>query len=99
MPYRIAYSPVAQTHLRNLSARQRAIIADSVRIQLANEPTVETLNRKPMRPNPLARWALRMGELRVYYEVMDDPEPVVLIKAVGVKRGNKVFIQDQEVAL
>lgn len=52
-----------------------------------------------MQPNPLARWALRIGELRVYYEVIDEPEPTVLIKAVGVKRNNKVLIQDKEVVL
>jgi hypothetical protein len=32
-------------------------------------PTLETRNRKPMRPNPIAPWELRIGHLRVYFEV------------------------------
>jgi mRNA-degrading endonuclease RelE of RelBE toxin-antitoxin system len=54
VPYRIEYSPDAETHLRALTARQRSIVLDGVDEQLAYEPTVETKNRKPMRPNPIA---------------------------------------------
>jgi hypothetical protein len=45
-----------------------------------------------MRPNPIAPWELRMGNLRVYYDVEDEPEPVVYIRAVGVKLRNQVRI-------
>ena len=45
-----------------------------------------------MRPNPLASWEFRIGSLRVYYDVEDDPEPQVKIVAVGIKRGNRVYI-------
>jgi hypothetical protein len=38
-----------------------------------------------MRPNPLAPWELRVGKLRIYYDVESEPEPRVLIAAVGVK--------------
>ncbi|MBI3329183.1 MAG: hypothetical protein HYZ81_21085 [Nitrospinae bacterium] len=40
----------------------------------------------------MASWELRIGSLRVYYDVMDDPEPLVEIVAVGIKRGNQVYI-------
>ena len=56
------------------TARQRAIVLDAVDEQLTHQPTVETRNRKPMRPNPLAPWELRIGVLRVYYDVEDIPE-------------------------
>lgn len=45
-----------------------------------------------MRPNPLAPWELRIGNLRVYYDVEEEPEPVVFIRAVGVKQRDRVRI-------
>ena len=53
---------------------------------------METPNRKPLRPNPLALWELRIGDLRVYYDVEEDPEPQVAIVAIGIKRRNRVYI-------
>ncbi len=78
--------------MRYLTARQQVIVLDTVDEQLMYQPTVETKNRKPMRPNPLAPWELRIGDLRVYYDVEDEPEPVVYINAVGVKERNQVRI-------
>jgi hypothetical protein len=45
-----------------------------------------------MRPNPVAPWELRAGNLRVYYDVEEAPEPVVFIRAVGIKERNRVRI-------
>jgi hypothetical protein len=59
--------------------------------QLQHQPTVETRNRKPMRPNPIAPWELRVGDLRVYYEV-DVVEAVARVLAVGVKERNAARI-------
>jgi len=97
LPYRIVFSPEAQSNLRGLTARNRAIVLDDVEQQLSHQPTVETRNRKPLRPNELAKWSLRIGDLRVYYEVDDEPVSVVHVRAVGVKQGNQVFIDNQEV--
>ncbi len=52
-----------------------------------------------MRPNPLAPWELRLGELRVYYDVEYEPEPTVYINAVGTKRGNRVVVGGEEIDL
>ena len=51
-----------------------------------------TLGVKRLRPNDLATWELRLGDLRVYNEVEETPAPRVLILAVGVKVGNQVYI-------
>lgn len=99
MPYRIEYSPEAEKHLRFLTARQRATVLDGVDEQLRHKPTVETRNRKPMRPNPLAPRELRIGNLRVYYDVEDEPEPVVQIRAVGIKERNRVRIGKEVIEL
>ena len=45
-----------------------------------------------MRPNPIAPWELRIGHLRVYYEVREDPEATVFVLAVGIKERNLVRI-------
>ena len=45
-----------------------------------------------MRPNPLAPWELRIGTLRIYYDVEDAPEPKVYIRVVGIKERNRVRI-------
>ncbi|MDJ0621266.1 MAG: type II toxin-antitoxin system RelE/ParE family toxin [Calothrix sp. MO_192.B10] len=92
MAYRIEYSPEAEVHLQSLTARQQAIILDTVDEQLMYQPTLETKNRKLMRPNPLAPWELRIGDLRVYYDVEEESEAVVYINAIGVKERNQVYI-------
>ena len=91
MPYRIVYAEEIRDHLRSLTARQRAILFDSIEEQLTYEPTTETRNRKEMLPNSLASWELRIGDLRVYYDVTEAPK-IVTVVAVGIKRCNRVFI-------
>jgi hypothetical protein len=75
------------------------VVFDGADEQLEHEPGVETRNRKPMRPNPLAPWELRIEELRVYYEIEELPEQVVTIVAVGVKDRNRVLIGGKEIKL
>lgn len=70
---------------------------DTVDEQLLHQPTIETRQRKPMRPNPVAPWELRVGDLRVYYDVEETPEPVVFIRAVGLKERNRVWIGREEI--
>jgi len=99
MRYHIEYSPEAEDHLRALTARQQATVLDTVDRQLLYQPNIETRNRKPMRPNPIAPWELRIGKLRVYYDFEDTPEAVVYIRAVGVKERNRVRIGKEEIEL
>lgn len=99
MPYQILLSRIAETHLQTLTAREQRIVIDNISQQLTYEPTVETRNRKRMRSNPLASWELRIGELRVYYDVEEDPEPSVEILAIGVKERNQVRIGNKVVDL
>jgi hypothetical protein len=71
LAYQIEYSPEVDGHLRALTARQRATVFDAVDEQLTHQPNIETRNRKPMRPNPVAPWELRVGTLRVYDDIED----------------------------
>jgi mRNA-degrading endonuclease RelE of RelBE toxin-antitoxin system len=99
VPYKIEYSPEAVAHLALLTARQAATVLDMVPKQLAHQPTAETRNRAPMRPNPVAHSRLRIGTLRVYYDVSESPERVVVVKAVGIKVRDRVFIGREELKL
>jgi len=48
-----------------------------------------------LRENPLARWELRVGEFRVFYNVVEEGDKVKVL-AVGVKEGNKLLIEGEE---
>ena len=72
---------------------------DAVERQLAQQPLIETRNRKPLRPNPVAPWELRVGALRVFYEVVSAQPPAVRVLAVGKKWGNVLRIGQQEIEL
>jgi hypothetical protein len=52
-----------------------------------------------MRPNPVAPWELRIGILRVYYDVEAEPGPMVRIHAVGIKQRNRVRIGREVIEL
>jgi hypothetical protein len=52
-----------------------------------------------MRPNALAPWELRIGKLRVYYDVEEAPEQMVYIRAVGIKEANRVRIAGEVIEL
>jgi mRNA-degrading endonuclease RelE of RelBE toxin-antitoxin system len=92
MRSRIEYAPATISHLKALTARQQSIVLAGAARYLSVDPNVETRNRKPMRPNPVAAWELRLGNLRVYFDVVIEPEPVVVVLAVGVKQRNAVRI-------
>ncbi|WP_228041385.1 type II toxin-antitoxin system RelE family toxin [Planktothrix mougeotii] len=97
--YDIEFAESVRQHLMSLSPREIAIIIDAIEEQLVYDPLTQTRNRKPLRPNPIAPWELRIGSLRVFYDVIVDEFNVVRILAVGKKQGNRLFIGGQEVKL
>lgn len=99
MEYRIQFAESAEEHFAHLTARQQAIVLDAIKVQLRYEPLRETRNRKRLRPNPLAPWELRVGALQVFYEVDADEADLANILAIGVKRGNRLFIAGKEIRI
>jgi mRNA-degrading endonuclease RelE of RelBE toxin-antitoxin system len=99
MAYEIEFAESVREQLRWLSAHQRAAVFESIEEQLTHEPLTETRNRKLLRPNPLAPWELRVGDLRIFYEPAPDDAPLVRVLAVGVKKGSILRIAGQEVKL
>ncbi len=70
MPYAVEFAQSVEDHFRALTARDRASVLAAINRQLLHEPLKETRQRKPLRPNPIAPWELRVGQLRVFYEVV-----------------------------
>ena len=97
--YAIEFTREADTHLAALEARDRTAVLDALDGQLGYQPAVETRNRKRLRPNPVAPWELRIGHLRVYFDVEQEPRAVVRIQAVGIKDRSSVWIGGEEVEL
>ena len=86
MAYQIEYTDAAIEHLKTLTTRQQRIVLDAVDEQLKYEPLVEMRNRKPMEPNSLATWELRIGNLRVYYDVEEKTVYLVATEFGLVRR-------------
>jgi mRNA-degrading endonuclease RelE of RelBE toxin-antitoxin system len=99
VPYDIKFAAYVRRHLEALTAGERSTALDAIERQLLHEPLVETRNRKPLRPNPVAPWELRIGKLRIFYEVAPGDSGVVRIVAVGKKERNVVRIAGKEIEL
>ena len=99
MAYRIRFAKSAEGHFAQLKARQQAVVLDALKVQLAYEPLRQTRNRKQLRPNPLAPWELRIGSLRVFYELDSEEPDLVNVLAIGIKKGNRLIIAGKEIRI
>jgi mRNA-degrading endonuclease RelE of RelBE toxin-antitoxin system len=108
MPAAIEYSPEALDHLAALTKREQATVVDQVEKLLPDQPTAVSRKRKFLRPNAVAQWELRLGDLRVFYDVTVVPvsadgstpeKTTVSIKAVGKKVHNELWIGGQRIQL
>ena len=92
MPYDIAFTRDAFLDLKGLRKHQQQRIIAAIEAQLVSEPLSETRNRKPLRPNDLSAWELRVGRFRVFNDVSAEGRTVT-VKAVGWKEHNRLFIR------
>ena len=74
------------------------MVLDSVDRHLTARPDERTQKQKQLAENPLATWELRLGNLRVFYDVSRE-ENTVDVVAVGVKEHNRLRIGGEEVEL
>jgi mRNA-degrading endonuclease RelE of RelBE toxin-antitoxin system len=96
--HRIEFTPEAVDDLASLRQFDQRRVITEIENQLPHEPTIETRNRKRLRPNALAEWELRVGAFRVFYDVASEDE-IVKIVAVGCKEGNDLFIHGERYEL
>jgi mRNA-degrading endonuclease RelE of RelBE toxin-antitoxin system len=93
MPYRITITEDADRQFRALPVRDQRILEAAILSRLQDQPTTPTRAIKRLRPNPLAEFELRAGNLRALYNV-EGEEVVVLI--VGRKAGNRLIVEGEE---
>ncbi len=93
MAFTITITEEAEAHFLSLSARDRRVLQAAITSRLEHQPTVPTKAVKRLRPNPLAEFELRVGNLRVLYNV-EGAEVVLLV--VGRKAGNKLIVAGEE---
>lgn len=96
--FRIEITEEASEDLRCLKKFEQRLILEAIELQLAAEPLFETRHRKPLRPNELSTWELRIGAFRVFYDV-EPASRLVRVKAVGWKEHNRLLIRGKEVPL
>jgi len=99
MRRRIEFAASVRRHLRALRSHERALALDAIEHELSGEPLKESRNRKRLRPNPVAPWELRVGKLRVFYEVAPGEPGLVRILAVGKKERSILRIAGKEMTL
>ena len=92
--YEIEFSTSALQDLASLRKFDQKAVLESLETQLRHQPTVETRNRKRLRPNDFAQWELRVGRFRVFYNG-DDEALIVRIEAIGVKQRNLLFVRGE----
>ncbi|MDF0643289.1 MAG: hypothetical protein P0111_04620 [Nitrospira sp.] len=93
MPFKITITDDADRQYQSLPVREQRILEAAIQSRLEHEPTKPTKAIKRLRPNPLAEFELRAGDLRALYNVEGD-EVVILI--VGRKMGNKLIVEGEE---
>jgi len=93
--YKISFTESALEDLAWFKQNEQNEIRDGIYANLEHEPTVETRNRKKLRPNETAEWELRIGRFRVFYDV-DEAVRIVAIEAIAQKKGNLLFFHGEE---
>jgi mRNA interferase RelE/StbE len=80
MKYAIILSPEAIDDLRRLKAPIRSQVKEAIEIHLRHEPLKETKSRiKRLRGVRRPGYRLRIGEIRVFYDVSDDRVEVLAV--------------------
>jgi mRNA-degrading endonuclease RelE of RelBE toxin-antitoxin system len=93
MPFDISITADAESQLRSLPAYDQRVLEAAIQSRLRDQPTTPTRAIKRLRPNPLAEFELRVGDLRVLYNV-EEAEAVILV--IGRKVGNALIVEGQE---
>jgi mRNA interferase RelE/StbE len=88
----------ANKDLSYYRAFERKVIVDEIVAQLIDQPDVETHSRKILRDNPIARWELKVGKFRVFYEI-DSDEKLVTVVSIGHKEHNLLYIRGKVIQI
>jgi mRNA-degrading endonuclease RelE of RelBE toxin-antitoxin system len=80
MRYEIILSPEAIADLRSLKANERSTVRDAMEAHLRHEPTkISKSSIKRLRGVSQPQFRLRVGEVRIFYDVVEDTVEVLAI--------------------
>jgi mRNA interferase RelE/StbE len=80
MRYEILFAPEAVQDFDRLSARDRSIVRDAIEGHLRHEPEKVSKSRiKQLRSLSQPQYRLRIGEIRVFYDVVGQTVEVLAI--------------------
>lgn len=101
--YEVFYDEALYEHFKYFDVAQLKLAESEIENQLSWEPTVEAINRKPLRiPNFVnASWELRLGfhnEIRIFYKIEEQLKEVHIL-AAGIKLRSRLKIAGEEVTL
>jgi mRNA-degrading endonuclease RelE of RelBE toxin-antitoxin system len=92
MKYEIIVAPEAVQDFKRLSARDRSIVRDAIEQHLRYEPEKTSKSRiKRLRGISRPQYRLRIGEIRVFYDVV---EPDVEILAIITKSKATAWLEE-----
>lgn len=97
MEYRVSLTESAKQDIAYFEVHEQRIIVAGIIAHLQVDAKVSTRKKKPLRPNPIAPWELRIGKFRVFYST--EESETVKVVAVGHKEHNELFIRGKKVQL
>ena len=89
MTYTIIIKPSAEADIQYYRVNEQRVIISGITTHLSDQPDGANKHKKPLRPNPIAPWELRIDIYRIFYKL---EATTVLIVAVGHKVHNKLYI-------
>jgi len=94
----LEFTQSALNDLRYFKKKEQNLILDSIEKNLLEKPLLKTRNRKPLRPNDVSSWELRIDKYRVFFDVESETKKVK-VKMVGWKEHNRLIVQGKEFLL
>jgi mRNA-degrading endonuclease RelE of RelBE toxin-antitoxin system len=83
MAFRIELVDAAKADLRRLRGVDRAKVLDRIETHLTHQPTIQSRSRiKRLRPGTYPPYRLRVDDIRVYYDVDQTRQFVVILGIV-----------------
>jgi len=80
MKHEIILAPEAIENFKRLSARHRAMVHDGIERHLRHQPHRESRSRiKRLRGLRHPQYRLRIDEIRLYYDIVDDSVEILAI--------------------
>jgi mRNA-degrading endonuclease RelE of RelBE toxin-antitoxin system len=92
VPFTITMTAYAEAQWLSLPAREQRMLEAAVHTKLRHHPDIETGAIKKLRPDPLAGYELRVGNLRVLYNVKERDVELLI---VGRKAGNTLIVKGE----